>query len=642
MCGISGLIHFDSSRPVSPGDIRRMTDAIAHRGPDDDGYFVEGAVGLGHRRLSIIDLAGGKQPIENEDGSVVIVFNGEVYNYADLTADLVAKGHAFRTRSDTEAMVHAYEEYGDDCVHRFRGMFGFAIWDRRQHRLLVARDRLGVKPIYYYQGDGFLAFASEVKALLQLPSVPREIDEEALSQYLTLRYVPGPRTMFRGIRKLQPGHRLVVEGGRVRIERYWDVAFRAEARHTDEEYLAQFEELLDESVRLRMIAEVPVGVFLSGGIDSSAILAKMAQHTGGHKVQSFAVGYRASGPEAAHNEFEYARLAASSIGADHHEYRVTAEQFRDFTPDLVYKLDEPLADSSCIPLYFLSRLAREHITVVLSGEGSDEILGGYNIYQRMSFLDALYRRAPALAAKWAPRLAALAPNEISRRYLRLLGQPLSQRYRGVSKGLAGEAFARLRPGTDAATPTLDALFEGYYETARAAAPLNRMLYVDTKVWLPDDLLLKADKITMANALELRVPFLDHKLVEFAAALPTHLKIQGGKGKVLLRRAMRGVLPDAILDRPKKGFPTPTREWFRGPLYDFARDVLLDPRAACRTYFDGPAIATLLEEHRRGAGHWEQEIWTLLVFEHWSRAFLGTPGAARRPQGADALAGPAAR
>jgi asparagine synthase (glutamine-hydrolysing) len=637
MCGISGLIHFDGA-PVDRGAVRRMTDALAHRGPDDDGYFVDGPVGLGHRRLSIIDLAGGKQPITNEDGSVVIVFNGEVYNYRELTQELVGKGHSFRTRSDTEAMVHAYEEYGDDCVHRFRGMFGFAIWDARERRALVARDRLGIKPIYYHVGEGFLAFASEVKALLERPEVPREMDEEALSQYLTLRYVPGPRTMFRGIRKLQPGHRLVCERGRVRVERYWDLAFSEGTKRSDAAYLEEFERLLDESVRLRMIAEVPVGVFLSGGIDSSAILAKMAQNTSGHRVQSFAVGYSAATPTAAaHNEFAYARMAADALGADHHEYRVTAEQFRDFVPDLVYKLDEPLADSSCIPLYFLSRLAREHITVVLSGEGSDEILGGYGIYQRMTLLDGLYRRAPALAAKWAPRLAAFAPNEISRRYLRLLGQPLEQGYRGVSKGVAGEVLARLRPGAPASSPTLDALFEGYYETVRDASALNRMLYTDTKVWLADDLLLKADKITMANALELRVPFLDHKLVEFAASLPTHLKIKGGTGKVLLRRAMRGVLPAAIIDRPKKGFPTPTREWFRGPLAGFAREVLLDGQAACGTHFDRRAVETILDEHRQGSGHWEQEIWTLLVFEHWWRAFMSAPRPARRHDAADEAA-----
>jgi asparagine synthase (glutamine-hydrolysing) len=621
MCGIAGLYYFDPSRRVDPVRVARMTDCLTHRGPDDSGFMVSGPVGLGHRRLSIIDLAGGRQPIDNEDGSVVIVFNGEVYNYADLTQDLLSRGHTFKTRSDTETMVHAYEEHGDDCVHQFQGMFAFAIWDRRRRRLLLARDRMGVKPLYYHVGEGFLAFASEIKALLELPEIPREPDPSALEAYLALRYVPGPGTMFKGIQKLQPGHRLIADEHGVRVERYWDLAFHEEQR-SDAEHQERFADLFADSVRLRMIAEVPVGVFLSGGIDSSAVLAQMARLVKGHPVKSFAVGYRGAeeGLEA-DNEFGYARLAAQSLGAEHHEYHLTADQFRDFVPDLVYKLDEPLADPSTIPLYFLSRLAREHITVVLSGEGSDEILGGYGIYRRMRFLDAMQRRAPALAAALAPRLAAWAPNEVTRRYVRLLGLPLAQRYRGVSKGVAGELATRLRPDMPWPPPALDALFNRYYDAVRHASPLNRMLYVDTKVWLPDDLLLKADKMTMANALELRVPFLDYRLVELAATLPEHLKIQGRTGKVVLRRAMRGMIPDPILNRPKKGFPVPTRTWFRGPLAGFAREVLLASGSACRQHFETSAIESVLSEHTRGTAHWEQEIWTLMVFEYWHKTFL---------------------
>lgn len=630
MCGIAGLLYFDTTRRAEPERLTRMTDTMAHRGPDDCGYFVEGPVGLGHRRLSIIDLEGGRQPIDNEDGSVVIVFNGEVYNYADLTSDLQKRGHRFKTRSDTEAMVHAYEEYGDDCVDHFRGMFGFAIWDRRQRRLLVARDRLGVKPVYYYVGDGFLAFASEVKALLELIEVPREMDPQALEMYLALRYVPGPGTMFKGIHKLQPGHRLIADEHGARVERYWDLRYEVASR-TDAEHRQGFAERLEESVRLRMIAEVPVGVFLSGGIDSSAVLAKMSQLTAGHQVKSFAVGYRGDCREdSAENEFAYARLAAQALGAEHHEYHLTAAQFRDFIPDLVYRLDEPLGDPSTIPLYFLSRLAREHITVVLSGEGSDEILGGYGIYDRMRLIDRIYQTAPGLAAALAPRLAAMAPNEITRRYLRFLGMPLTQRYRGVSKGMAGELASALRPGLAWPPAAVESLFERYYGAVANASALNRMLYVDTKVWLPDDLLLKADKMTMANALELRVPFLDHKLVEYAATLPEHLKISGGVGKVILRQTMRGILPAEILDRPKKGFPVPTRAWFRGPLAGFAREVLLDPLSACRSHFDPKTIDRILSQHAHGEAHLEQEIWTLLVFEHWHKAFMGrTARAARR-------------
>jgi asparagine synthase (glutamine-hydrolysing) len=620
MCGIAGLLYFDPARRVDAARVARMTDTIAHRGPDDSGYFVEGPIGLGHRRLSIIDLAGGRQPIGNEDDSVVIVFNGEVYNYADLTVELQGRGHRFKTRSDTEAMVHAYEEYGDACVDHFQGMFGFAIWDRRRRRLLVARDRLGVKPVYYYVADDFVAFASEVKALLELFEIPREVDPQALELYLALRYVPGPGTMFKGIQKLQPGYRLIADAHGVHVERYWDLRFHEE-RATDAQHLERFTALFEDSVRLRMIAEVPVGVFLSGGLDSSAVLATMSRLTAGHRVKSFAVGYRGTETPTTDNEFAYARLAAEALHAEHHEYHLTAEQFRDFVPDLVYQLDEPLGDPTTIPLYFLARLAREHITVVLSGEGADEILGGYGIYSRMRRIDSVYERAPRLAAGLAPRLAAYAPTEIARRYLRFLGQPLAARYRGVAKGVASEIFTQLLPDTTWPPPALDALFARYYGAVEGARPLDRMLYVDTKVWLPDDLLLKADKMTMANALELRVPFLDYRLVELAATLPEHLKIQG-VGKVLLRRAMRKVLPAPILDRPKKGFPIPTRAWFQGPLAGFARDVLLDPRSACRARLDARTIDRLLREHARGEAHWEQEIWTLLVFEHWHRKFMG--------------------
>src|SRR5713226_2434745 len=396
MCAICGIVNFNAGDRVDGALVERMTATLAHRGPDDEGYFIEGPVGLGHRRLSIIDLSGGQQPIFNEDGSAVIIFNGEIYNYRDLTAQLEGAGHVFQTRSDTEAILHAYEEYGEDCVEPLRGMFAFAVWDRRNRRLLLARDRLGVKPLYYYTGRDFLAFASEIKALLEIPSVPREVDPEALDLYLSLRYVPGPRTMFKNIFRLQPGHTLVVDERGVRTKKYWDLQY-AEPEPRPENYVVgRFLDLLDESVRLRMIAEVPLGVFLSGGLDSSAVLARMSNLADGSAVKTFSVGYEArNGQEREANEFEYARLAAKTFSADHHEYRLGAADFGDFVPELVWYLDEPMADSSSIPLYFISKLAREHITVVLSGEGADEILGGYNIYRRMLALDRLHRRLPA-------------------------------------------------------------------------------------------------------------------------------------------------------------------------------------------------------------------------------------------------------
>jgi len=623
MCGICGIVNFIESDPVDRVTIERMTEALAHRGPDDAGYFVQGRVGLGHRRLSIIDLSGGRQPIFNEDRSAAIVFNGEIYNHRDLAAVLTTAGHTFKTRSDTETILHAYEEYGDDCVDQLRGMFGFAIWDGRKRRLLLARDRLGVKPVYYYRNGRFLAFASEIKSLLEIPSIPREVNLEALDMYLSLRYVPGPQTMFKNIFRLQPGHILVAGDHGVRTTKYWDIDYPDPEPRTPEYLLERFRDLLEESVRLRLLSEVPLGVFLSGGLDSSAILATMSKIAGGDRVKTFSVGYEASGAEEeAANEFEYARLATDAFACEHHEYRLDAKNFAEFVPDLVRYLDEPLADPSCIPLYFISKLAREHITVVLSGEGADEILAGYGIYGRMLALDRIYRGSGALG-RLAPWIARLTPSERLRHYVRMCGQPLETRYRGVSRGFSAEGKLRLvgEDRMEQSERRLQEIFGGYFKTVEKASPLDQMLYVDAKVWLPDDILIKADKMTMANGLELRVPFLDHKLVEFAATLPNASKIHGKGGKTLLRSAMRGVLPDAIIDRPKKGFPIPIRSWLRTSLRQFTRDQLLARDSACSRYVDRAETARLVQEHEQGRVDRSQEIWTLLVFEFWRRHFI---------------------
>jgi len=633
MCGICGIVNFDRTELADRSAIAKMTDSLAHRGPDDEGHFIEGPVGLGFRRLSIIDLSGGRQPIFNEDGSAAIIFNGEIYNYRDLAAELAAAGHTFKTRSDTETILHAYEEYGEDCVHHLRGMFAFAIWDRKKRRLLLARDRLGVKPVYYYRNQRFFAFASEIKALLEIPSIPREVDPEALDLYLSLRYVPGPRTMFKNIFRLQPGHVLVMDETGIRTRKYWDINYSAPGTQSPHDALERFDELLEESVRMRLIAEVPLGVFLSGGLDSSAILALMSKVVGGDRVQTFSVGYEASGAkEEEANEFAYARLATSAFAAEHHEYRLSPQEFQDFVPDLVWHLDEPLADPSSIPLYFISKLAREHITVVLSGEGADEILAGYGIYPCMLALDQIHRRLPA-AGLLAPWLARLAPSEAFRRYARMSGLSLEASYRGVCRGFGAESKQQL-VGEDRmkrSDQQLQEVFGNYFKAVEKVSPLNRMLYVDSKVWLPDDLLIKADKMTMANGLELRVPFLDHKLVEFAATLSDDSKLGGKGGKTLLRRAMRGVLPNAIIDRPKKGFPIPIASWLRGPLRQFARDNLLSRQAACSRYMDSGAITRIVHEHEKGSLDRSQEIWALLVFEFWHRHFIDhhpRPGDAR--------------
>jgi asparagine synthase (glutamine-hydrolysing) len=596
-----------------------MAGSMVHRGPDDDGFFIGGPAGLGFRRLSIIDVEGGHQPIWNEDRSAAIVFNGEVYNYRDLAAELAAAGHTFATRSDTETILHAYEQYGDDCVRHLRGMFAFAIWDVARQRLLLARDRLGIKPLYYYHDSHFLAFASEIKALVEIPEIPRELDPAAFDEYLSLRYVPGPRTMFRNIWQLQPGHTLVLENGAVQVRKYWEIDYPEPARTSLPQLREEFMHLLDESVRLHLMSEVPLGLFLSGGLDSSAILAMMSR-AGCGPVQTFSVGYEPAGPhEQDVSEFEYARLAARTFGAVHHEYRQTATEFEEFVPSLVRSLDAPMADPACIPLHYISKLAREHITVVLSGE----ILAGYGIYPRMLALEKL-NRVPGVQTI-APWIARVAPSEAIRQYVRMSGQPLEQRYRGISRGFRDET-KRLLIGEERMRQSnlrLQERFDHYYSDARGTSPLNRMLHVDTKVWLPDDILVKADRMTMANSLELRVPFLDHRMVEFAATLPLRAKLNGSHGKSILRDAMRGILPDIIIDRPKQGFPVPLASWLRGPMRSFTRDHLLgDDSASCR-YLSRPALTRVVEDHEQGKADRSEELWTVLVFEIWHRHFMGS-------------------
>jgi asparagine synthase (glutamine-hydrolysing) len=622
MCGICGIVNFNVTDHVERQLVESMASAQAHRGPDDHGYFVDGNAGLGHRRLSIIDLSGGKQPIFNEDGSVVVVFNGEIYNYADLTANLLDRGHQFATRSDTETIVHAYEEYGDDCMRDFRGMFAFAIWDRRQKRLLLVRDRLGIKPVYYYTGKDFFVFASEIKSLLQHPRVPREVDRKALDLYLALRYVPGPRTMFKNIFKLQPGHRLTVDHNGVRIAQYWDLNYDAQ-RNID---LEEFQHLLEESVRLRLIAEVPLGVFLSGGLDSTAMLAMMSRIKEGDRVKTFSVGYESAGAGEREieesNEFAFAREAAAKFGAEHHEFRLTADDFRKAIPKMVSHLDEPMADPTCIPLYFISKLARDYITVVLSGEGADETMAGYTFYRKMLAVENVRKRIGPLAAGF-PMMARLPVGDRVRAYLRRVGSSIENHYRGMVKGLSLETRLALT-GEDRVEKCdrhLGEIFDGYFKHVRNASPLNRMLYVDAKVWLPEDLLLKADKMTMATAVELRVPFLDHKLVEHIAALPDDAKVRGQEGKWILRQTIGTEIPPSILQRSKKGFPMPAGAWFRTHLREFVRDTLLGHDSACGRYFDRQAIEDIVDLQEKGKFSGYQEVWSLVVFDQWHKQFI---------------------
>ncbi|OQX09711.1 MAG: asparagine synthase (glutamine-hydrolyzing) [Desulfobulbaceae bacterium A2] len=614
MCGICGIVSLDGVT-VRPEDLLAMRDQMVHRGPDDSGMFTGEGVALGHRRLSIIDLSSGQQPMANEDGSVVIVYNGELYNYLDLRNILLGRGHIFSTHSDTEVIVHAYEEFGPTCLEYFRGMFAFAIWDCRRRRLFAARDRIGEKPFYYAQWDGLFLFASEIKAILAHPAARREVNYEALNLYFGFRYVPGPRTMFAGIEKLQPGHSLVLEQGELKLNRYWDICDIRTSEILPEDAQEEFVRRLKDSIRMRLMSEVPLGVFLSGGVDSSAVVALMSEMVS-EPVKTFSVGYEG---DAAENEFEYARMVAARYRTNHHEFRLTADDFLGFLPTLVWHLDEPLADASTIPLFYIARLAREHVTVVLSGEGADELLGGYYIYKKMLFLDSLRSLpgAASLAAAAGIVATALGRRKIAH-YAAMMQQPLEERYAGVATALTDTERSALFGG---ATPIPRTTVTGpYYERVRGRPALDRMLYVDTKVWLPDDLLMKADKMTMATSVELRVPFLDHELVEFAASLPVSCKIRRNETKFLLKRAMEKYLPHEVLYRSKKGFPVPISRWFREKT-DGIREVLLDDGSASRRFFAHGILEGLIRQHERGQNDMSDVLWPFLVFEYWQAAYM---------------------
>jgi len=624
MCGIAGRVN--QSAPVDREQLFRMTEAVAHRGPDDHGYHLRARVGLGHRRLAIVDVAGGRQPLANEDESVWIVFNGEIYNHLELRRELVARGHRFRTRSDTEAIVHGCEEWGPEgCARRLRGMFAFAVWDEREQALTLVRDRLGIKPVYWAKLDGDVVFGSEVKALLEVDGVDGRVDDEALSAYLALRYVPAPRTLFRGVQKLPPATLLRWHRGVVSLRSYWDladVAPRDPVPPTEIEAAFELRERIDEAVALRLMAEVPVGAFLSGGVDSTVVTEAMLRARDARgPLKTFSVGY-AGGPD---DELGWARRAAEALGTDHREVRVSTRDAAEALPRIVWHLDEPVADAACVPLWFLAKRAREEVTVVLSGEGADEILAGYTIYQHVLRAELL-RRSGGAAVELLAHVAAKLPLGKVRRAARLLDEPLERAYFGVSRAFDDGLRAQLCLGAEG--PGAQPLLQPHWMRSRRFTPLRRLLYLDQRVWLPDDLLVKADKMTMAHALELRVPLLDHHLVEYAWSLPDAMKLRGGVGKLLLRRAAQGRVPRFVLQRPKQGFATPTASWLRGGLYDLMEDALFQRRSFARERFDLRLVTRLCREHRAGRADRSAELWPLLVLELWHHALV----AGRRRRG----------
>ncbi len=629
MCGICGILNFDRNRAAERSVLEEMNRQIIHRGPDDAGFYLSGNIGIAMRRLSIIDVQSGHQPVTNEDDSVSLVFNGEIYNHQELRQRLEKRGHRYRSHSDTETIVHLYEEYGQDCVTHLRGMFAFAIWDSRSCTLFVARDRLGIKPLYFMRtGEKFL-FASEIKALLAHPRVRAELNRDVLPEYLAFGYLSGPRTMFTGIEKLLPGHTIEVnESGNIRIQQYWDLPQNAGQKGRQKKYYVDtYRELLEESVSSHLMSDVPLGMFLSGGLDSSAIAALMSKIRK-EPIETFAVGY----DEEAYSELRHARAVAEHIGSIHHEVRVSSEEFFGALPKLNWHEDEPLAWPSSVSLYFVARLASERVKVVLTGEGSDETLAGYARYAWTiwnSRLDHVYRSAlPSWLRKrireqighsgW---LGAAARRRLQHTFLGRDTESWSSFYYDNFYSAFSEsdqADLLIRPGqNDPGSAYRDTL--AYWENAKGDL-LDRLLYTDIKTYLVE-LCMKQDQMSMAASIESRVPFLDHVLVEFAASIPARFKTRGMSGKLVLKSAVKDLLPESIIHRRKMGFPTPLATWILGPRLEILEKALLSPRSMSRGLFRPEAVRRLFTEHRANYRDHSDRIWRLLNLEIWQRVFF---------------------
>ncbi|HYA40451.1 MAG TPA: asparagine synthase (glutamine-hydrolyzing) [Syntrophobacteraceae bacterium] len=635
MCGICGKFLFDENRSVDERLLWAMADVMRHRGPDDEGFYISGSVGLGHRRLSIIDLNTGKQPICNEDGTVWIVFNGEIYNYREIRKQLVQKGHAFASQTDTEVIIHAYEEYGEDCVTRLRGMFAFAIWDDRSKTLLLARDRVGIKPVYYFLDEDQLVFASEIKAILKDASVPREIDLPIVDRFLTYFYLPGNETLFKGIRKLGPGQYLIVRRGKVEIKSYWDLVFApCAAGRTFDESKDELLDRLREAVEIHMISDVPVGFLLSGGVDSTALLSLAIQQTN-KDISTFTLGFSGEGFA---DERPYARLAAKAFGTKHYDLTISSGDFADFLPKYVWHMEEPVCEPPAVALYYVSKLASQYVKVLISGEGGDEAFAGYPNYRSMVWLERLKRVIGPLKGAGAGVIETLlrAPGfGRLRKFIPLVRAPFEDYYLSRTSSpflffncqypsIYTKEFLDLVCKEDSCRPTTRLA-----EAACACGLLDRMLYVDTMSWLPDDLLVKADKITMANSVELRVPLLDHEVLEFAACLPSSYKLHGITTKYILKTAFRKVVPHEILDRKKTGFPVPYGVWMRKELRSLVEDTLLSRSALDRGYFTKQGLEKLISANLNGRDH-SKEVFSLLVLELWHREFIDRDAAAGAP------------
>lgn len=629
MCGIAGIAYRDGRKP-DVADLKRMTDTLAHRGPDGEGQVALAGCGLGHRRLSIIDLEGGRQPLSNEDESVWISFNGEVYNFLELRPELESRGHRFRTHSDTEAIVHLYEEVGPRVTDRLRGMFAFAIWNSRERSLLLARDRAGKKPVYWFEDADGIYFASEIKALLTLPNCPREIDPEAIDLYLTYQSIPGSKTIFRGVRRLPPASRLMWNGGEARIERYWEADWGRKTTLSYDDAKVRLRELIVEATKARLISDVPLGAFLSGGVDSSAVVSAMAEVSSG-PVKTFSIGF----PNRDFDETRYARIVAKKFGTDHEEFIVEPDAM-EILPKLVWHYDQPYADSSALPTYYVSQMTRRRVTVALNGDGGDEYFGGYERYRAL-IIHGLYsslttsgmRGLTERATSWLPEGAQ--NRSVVRKIRRFARASLCEpdafnlsifAYFDADARAAmySDAF-RSRLGAHRADDYLLGLMTDGWEDARKADLVDRVLRADTLMYLPDTLLVKVDVASMAVSLEARSPLLDTSIMEFAASLPRTWKVGAFSSKKILKEAHHGILPYEVLYRRKMGFSVPLSHWFRDELHGYIREVLLDSGALARGYFRREIIETLIADHKSGRRNNAFRLWALLMLELWHRRFV---------------------
>jgi asparagine synthase (glutamine-hydrolysing) len=628
MCGIAGFAdrHVSSSWRAGSDDARRdntllgaMCAAVRHRGPDDEGRRIMPGVALGMRRLSIIDVATGQQPIHNEDSTVWVVFNGEIYNYAELRAELIARGHRFYTQSDTETIVHAYEEWGQDAFCRLRGMFGIALWDMRDRALLLARDRVGIKPLHYAVAGDRLYFGSEIKSILATGGINREIDFAALDHYLSFLYTPRDGSIFSGIRKLPPGHVLRWHAGTVRITRYWEIPAEELRPGSEEESIEGLREVLRDSVRSHLMSEVPLGAFLSGGVDSSVVVGLMSEASS-QPVRTFSIGF----DDPQYDELEHARVVARHFGTDHHEFVVKPDALA-IIDDLIAHFDEPFGDSSAIPTWYVSEIARRHVTVVLSGDGGDELFGGYERYSPHPRIAAFDRWAPPASQTVASLVWPLLPHGApGKNFLRRAARDERGRYLDqIGYFQPDEKDALLSSDVRRAIGTTDAEAQlARHFTRLDGLPWNgQMMHFDFETYLPEDILTKVDRMSMAHSIESRVPLLDNRVVDFAAALPANLKIKNGRTKHILKEAASTLLPPQILNRRKQGFAVPVGGWFRGDLREFFSDLLRSRAARERGYFNGGFVDRMISEHVTGRRDHTLRLWALVVFELWHRQYL---------------------